>query len=99
MADRLDEVRMEGLEFRGNSLDRTAVDPAYRAAFRDYGVGGDALDPDRAAAVLADSPIRDRLVAALDDWAVANRSARRPGWENLLGLHDPVIPGRVDPYP
>jgi serine/threonine-protein kinase len=45
--------------------------PAYAAAFRSYGLTAGATDPTEAAARVRRRPaaVRDRLVAALDDWA------------------------------
>jgi serine/threonine-protein kinase len=46
--------------------------PEYAAAFRSYGITAGATDPTQAAARVRSRPaaVRDRLVAALDDWAV-----------------------------
>src|SRR5262249_45931911 len=40
----------------------------YDAAFRDYGIDVAALEPAEAARRVRRAPIRDHLVAALDDW-------------------------------
>jgi serine/threonine-protein kinase len=71
MVRALDEARIMRAGHRGQTQTAASGLAAYRRAFRDYGI--DVLG--QAAADAADrirkSPIRETLVAAVDDWAVA----------------------------
>jgi|GEM_PF-1889221 len=92
MVARLQSVRLERDAIKDNDFDMAKSDPAYRAAFRDYGLDLDTLDPAAAAEQIRASAIRDDLIAALDDWAMANAEARLPGserWQAIARLADP----------
>jgi serine/threonine-protein kinase len=60
-----------------NHLDRRRTDGEYSAAFREYGIDVDQLDPGAAAARVAASPVAMDLVDALDQWTF-NRRGLRP---------------------
>src|SRR5262249_26310938 len=77
------------------------VDRDYRNAFREYGLTVESLDPneeilnlDEAATRIRVSAIRDRLVAALDDWVLTKGLAGFPGRDRLL-----AIARQADPDP
>jgi serine/threonine-protein kinase len=94
MAVRLAEIRLEQAAIRSEDYDWAGSDRAYQQAFRDYGLDVTALDTEEAAARIRDARIRDRLVAALDDWALARLKEMTPGWKDLL-----AVARRADPDP
>jgi serine/threonine protein kinase/Flp pilus assembly protein TadD len=78
----LDEARYQN--FRDGVLfDREVADRAYAAAFEQYGLNLEKLEPEEAAQRIRKSTIRSQLVAALDHWASVRR-AHRPGSEERL---------------
>ena len=83
---RLDEIRLEVSATKDDHFDWAAADPAYRDAFRGYGLDILALDPIDAASRLRASAIHEQLVASLDDWVQANSLARLPGTDHLLAV-------------
>jgi tetratricopeptide (TPR) repeat protein/serine/threonine protein kinase len=77
MARTLDEIRLRRADMEGNVFDyerpggainyeRTEAE--YAAAFDAYGVPVDQADPEQTAAAVRGRTIKDKLVAALDDW-------------------------------
>ena len=84
--ERLDQARLEQAAVRGERFHTEHVDAAYREAFRDYGLDVEALDPSEAAERLRVSPICDRLLAAIDDWALAKHRTGIAGWQKLSTL-------------
>jgi serine/threonine-protein kinase len=94
MVVRLIEIRVEQAAVRTEDYDWAGGDRAYQQAFRDYGLDVAALDTDEAAGRIRDARIRDRLVAALDDWALARMKEAAPGWKDLL-----AVARRSDPEP
>jgi tetratricopeptide (TPR) repeat protein len=93
-AARLAEIRLEQAAVKAEDYDWAGADRAYGQAFRDHGLDVEALDVDEAAARIRDTAIRDRLVAALDDWALARQKEGAPGWQDLL-----TVARRADPDP
>jgi tetratricopeptide (TPR) repeat protein len=75
LAQRLDAIRL-GRPARARGRRDATTAPAYRAAFAEYGLNCDG-DPAALGERLAGSPIRDALVAALDDWALEEPDAGR----------------------
>jgi tetratricopeptide (TPR) repeat protein len=71
MATRLEAIRMEMAAVKDEHLVREGAALRYAEAFRDYGLDLDQLEPDKAAARIEVSAIREQLVAALDDWLLA----------------------------
>jgi eukaryotic-like serine/threonine-protein kinase len=69
MVDRLEAVRLGQTEVKGGWWDLAGADPAYAAAFREYGIDAALLDAADAARRVRASAIREQLVAALDDWS------------------------------
>jgi eukaryotic-like serine/threonine-protein kinase len=70
MVKKLDAIRLLQSELKGDQFDLAAADPAYAAAFRDYGLDMSALEPAAAAEIIRSSTICEQLVAALDDWMI-----------------------------
>ncbi len=66
----------------GVHLDGERADAEYAAAFRNYGVDIDALDPVQAGRLLAESPVAIELANALDQWTFIRRS---PATRDLTG--------------
>jgi serine/threonine protein kinase/tetratricopeptide (TPR) repeat protein len=71
MAERLEEARVASVDYSFFMYDRSGADSVFAEAFRDYGIDMFALDAPAAAARIADSAIREHLVAVLDDWLCA----------------------------
>src|SRR5262249_43150575 len=80
----LDEIRLEATAVRGRTFDFAGAERAYREEFRRFGLDFDALSASEAGDHLRASRIRERLIAALDDWALARRSGEIPDWQRLL---------------
>src|SRR5262249_20424899 len=77
-------------------LDLARSDPAYAAAFREYGIDVQALPTDRAAARVREQAIGVELAAALDDWAWVRQRLPRgkaAGWDRLLAVARAAGPG------
>jgi serine/threonine-protein kinase len=73
MVERLVEIHADiALHF-----DMRRAEAEYAAAFRDYGVDIDQLDPKGAGARLAVSPVAAELANALDQWTYIRRGHRR----------------------
>jgi len=68
MVDRLETVRLGQAEVKNGWWDLAGADPAYAAAFREYGIDAALLDAAAAAQRVRASAICEQLVAALDDW-------------------------------
>ncbi|HVK08660.1 MAG TPA: tetratricopeptide repeat protein [Gemmataceae bacterium] len=85
--DRIDELRWttEDGKFQGSGR---AV-REWPAAFARIGVEPGRLPPAEAARAVADSPVRDRLLAALDLWLVLAPPGDRAGLTSLLKAADP----------
>jgi serine/threonine protein kinase/Flp pilus assembly protein TadD len=76
---RLDLETVQRLEqFRsdraGIETDSSFADQEYREIFRSYGIDFDSLKIDEVSKRISRSPIRNELVAALDDWSMAGAS-------------------------
>jgi tetratricopeptide (TPR) repeat protein len=71
MKKRLDAIRLGA----GFGEERARAARQYAAAFKDYGIDVEDLEPKDAAARLKESAICDALIAALDDWSFLARDA------------------------
>jgi hypothetical protein len=95
---RLDRIRLDRLDRKVQLKDH--ADEAYETAFVDGGLGRVGDDPAHVAARIRALPIRNALVAALDDWSlcfhfsgqVDDAVIRRADW--VLGWRDGPIPIR-----
>jgi serine/threonine protein kinase/Flp pilus assembly protein TadD len=93
---RLEELRLgRGAQHRSSRSDTSFADRSYQEIFRETGIDLLALDIHESARRIRVSPIKDDLIAALDDWlqartvhraAETDERGRAPGWANLLQL-------------
>jgi hypothetical protein len=89
MVAKLEEVRLLGSGVKDGHFDYEAEDRGYAAAFRDYGIDIEALDPREAAECIGARAIRVELAAALDDWARKRRWVPQKdgkSWPDLLAV-------------
>jgi serine/threonine protein kinase/tetratricopeptide (TPR) repeat protein len=97
---RLQDIRLARATIIGGRGDTSFADHSYEKAFRDYGIDLQARDTEQLARVIQSSPIKDALVAALDDWSQAGssdgtdeRKANDHSWHaqlfRILELADP----------
>lgn len=93
MVRRLQEARLQGAA-TGNSgdFDSGAADAAYAAAFQQYGLEVDGLDPQEAAGQIRARPIHAQLAAALDHWALARQRLKADGWKQRLAFARAIDP-------
>jgi tetratricopeptide (TPR) repeat protein len=86
----LDE-RVPGTARRAGGLhfDEEAARAGYPAAFAVFGLTGSGADPAATAALIGHSAIRDRLIAALDDWLPFALPGDRPCLCEVLARLDP----------
>jgi tetratricopeptide (TPR) repeat protein len=91
LALRLEKIRLDRATWVEDQFnDRKAADD-YSEALADFAVLSD--DPAAAAARVASSPIKDQLVAALDDWALVASFLRKTDLaEQLLALARQAAP-------
>ena len=91
LALRLEKIRMDRATWVEGSFDVRKAADEYPKAFAGLAVLTD--DPAAVAARLGSSPIKDQLVAALDDWAwVATRLRKQELVERLLAVARQVAP-------
>jgi tetratricopeptide (TPR) repeat protein/serine/threonine protein kinase len=89
----LDRIRLEQASavkesHKESHFDQEATAPLYAAALRDYGI--DPASPEEAAARVRSSPLREALLAALQDWArVSPQQAERQRLKEVLRLAEP----------
>jgi serine/threonine-protein kinase len=85
-AAELEDARMRALEAtkESTSLKWAASDAAYSKAFADRGLDVTGPGAADAAERIGRSPVKARIVTALDAWADARRLAGAAGWEGLL---------------
>jgi Flp pilus assembly protein TadD/serine/threonine protein kinase len=94
MADQLQEARLRTADIRDGHFDWAATDEAYATAFREYGLDVDPLDPETAAQQIRARPIRQQLVAALDDWAYTRWVLKGEGVSQRLATARVADPDR-----
>jgi probable HAF family extracellular repeat protein len=97
MVSRLDEIRQQMTAVKDDHFDRGAGDRLYPEAFRDYGIDVETLSPDAVASKMPEGPVREELIAALDDWMRIRRGMPRKDdsdWKRLL-----VAARAADPDP
>jgi serine/threonine-protein kinase len=88
----LDAIRMGRTRVVASQFDHAGADPRYAEAFANAGLGAVGDDEETVARRVADSAVREALVAALDDWASATDDRARRAW--VLG-----VARRADPHP
>jgi tetratricopeptide (TPR) repeat protein/tRNA A-37 threonylcarbamoyl transferase component Bud32 len=89
---RLDGIRLKRSSLVEGRIDYAAADRGYAAAFREAGLGTVGEDTERVAARLRASAVREKLLAALDDWAAFLGRGESLNW--VL-----AVAWRVDPSP
>jgi superkiller protein 3 len=95
MVAKLEEVSILRSGVRDGYFDSAGGDRGYAAAFRDYGIDVEALDPVNAAERIGARAIRVELAAALDGWA----GTRRPQQGQKSGQDLLAIARAADPDP
>jgi eukaryotic-like serine/threonine-protein kinase len=70
----LQEIRLQRAAVKDGYFDSRSTDAAYRDMFREHGLDVEALSVDEAAQLVRASPIKNQLLAALDDWWGTRRS-------------------------
>jgi tetratricopeptide (TPR) repeat protein/serine/threonine protein kinase len=94
LARHLEKVRMDWATLVDGRFDSRKSAEEYRQAFAGFGVLND--DPTTVSARLVASPIKEQLVAALDDWAFLSfLIPQRDTAERLLALARQVAPDPV----
>jgi tetratricopeptide (TPR) repeat protein len=86
MAQRLQEARLKGTGVKDGHFDFEAIDAAYAAAFREYGLDVDGLDAAAAAEQIHSRAIYPQLLVALDRWALIRKNLKRPDWGRRLAV-------------
>jgi serine/threonine-protein kinase len=76
LVDRLEAIRLKRATVSEGKFDDRSAQQDYPLAFREAGLGGPEEDAAAVAARIGQSAIRTQLVAALDDWAVADPEPR-----------------------
>jgi probable HAF family extracellular repeat protein len=87
MVLRLDEIRQEMSAVKDDHFDTRLGDRLYGEAFRDYGIDVESLGPEVVASKMPAGPVREELIAALDDWMRLRREMHKKddsGWKRLL---------------
>jgi serine/threonine protein kinase/Tfp pilus assembly protein PilF len=82
----LEEVRLAQTAVKDGHFDIASGDTAYANAFRNYGIDVDALDIEEAGARLRARTIPVPLATALDNWAMARKTAGKAHWQRLLAV-------------
>jgi tetratricopeptide (TPR) repeat protein/serine/threonine protein kinase len=88
LIDRLEKARQQAALVSKGELDHAGADRLYTEAFADYSLDVEVLAPEEAAACVRASPLRERLIAALDDWAFTRENAqvRLNAGESILAV-------------
>jgi tetratricopeptide (TPR) repeat protein len=86
MAGRLEEARLRLAANRDGYADWEGEQSAFVAAFQEYGLDVDGLDPGRAGEWIQSRSIRAQLVAALDEWMETRRRTGAAGWKHLAAV-------------
>ncbi len=89
MAERLEEIPLLAAAVKedGSGFDTGRADPEFAAEFKKHHIDVDRLAPEEAAARIGERLIKDRLVAALDYWAIVrltNRNKEAASGQRLL---------------
>jgi hypothetical protein len=88
----LDAIPLALANMQGGRFDNAGAERKYAEAFAQAGLGQVGDDEEAVAGRVADSPVCEALVAALDGWADAVEQEGRRAW--LLG-----VARRADPHP
>jgi tetratricopeptide (TPR) repeat protein/tRNA A-37 threonylcarbamoyl transferase component Bud32 len=93
LVERLDRIRQDKMILIEGKLNETAASPAYAQAFREAGLDVLRGELKELAERIARSPIREELVAALDDWGFIKFD--QPEGKRLLQLTTLVHPEQI----
>jgi hypothetical protein len=88
MVDTLEEIRLRQAEAEGGKYNRLGADRWYAVAFRQFGLEVETLPTAEAATRVRRSPIREELLAALDNWAYESKREEDPGRAVLRAVAD-----------
>jgi serine/threonine-protein kinase len=80
LAGQLDRIRLNAAALVDGKLDYASADREYAALFREQRLAEEGEDEDAVARRIQGSPLREQLVAALDDWAAATEDGGRRRW-------------------
>ena len=89
MLNRLNAIRLEKAIAGADDFDFSQTASDYEAAFRDYGIDVQRLDPQEAARRIKARSIAQELAAALQDWAIACKTTQPKNdttWKELLAV-------------
>ncbi len=90
LAERVDAIRVERSTLFEGKLNPAAASAAYAAAFERHGLDCTGAKIEELGRRIATSPVRDALLAALDDWAVQEEdSGRRDRLTRIARAADP----------
>jgi serine/threonine-protein kinase len=92
LAERLDDIRIQGSAPIEGRYDPSWVEPRYGSVFAETGLGSVGDDIEVVAARVRGSAVREEIVAALDDWASITPDRDRRDW--LL-----KVAAAADPHP
>jgi tetratricopeptide (TPR) repeat protein len=100
LAQRLEAIRLEHSDFSGRRFDLTRAARDYPLAFAAAGFEVPAGDAAQVADAIRRSPVREHLIAALDDWALvtAARGKRADTRALLQRLRDVLRLADPDPW-
>jgi predicted ribosomally synthesized peptide with SipW-like signal peptide len=90
-AERLNRISEDKALIVEGKLNNASAPPAYAKAFAEHGLRVLATDPDQLARRIVASPLREEMIAALDDWAFTERDASKRS--RLWRLTAAVKPG------
>ena len=71
--------RLEMVRTKGGDVSDSEIDAGYSAAFREFGIDPDRLEPEEAGRRLRERTRPSEIALFLDDWALTRRSAERKG--------------------
>jgi serine/threonine-protein kinase len=91
LAERLNTARSQAASILEGRTHPATAEPLYISAFAESGLGPEREPSEAVAAAVHASPIREELVAALDDWASITPDAERRAW--LLAVARGADPG------
>jgi tetratricopeptide (TPR) repeat protein len=95
LLEQFEAARVRSVTRVDGKSDRAGADQIYTAAFRTVGVAPEEETSPALAESLRQSPVKEQIVAALDDWAMQRLAQKAPvGAARLLRLA-----GQIDPDP
>jgi probable HAF family extracellular repeat protein len=98
MVSRLDEIRQEMSAVKDDHFDTGLADRLYGEAFRGYGIDVESLGPEDVASKMPAGPVREELVAALDDWMRIRRGMHKEDGQKWKPLLEAARAADPDPW-